>query len=160
MKVLAIDPGYERVGIAVVERKNSGDKEQLLYSECFETSAELPFDKRITLIGEEVERIINAHHPTCCALETLFFNNNQKTAFRVAEVRGMLIYLSQRNNLKLFEYTPLQVKIAITGYGKSEKKQIIAMVKRLIEIPEKVSRDDEFDAIAIGLTCIVSNHRA
>lgn len=156
MKVLAIDPGYERVGIAVLLKNERGEKEEVCYSSCFRTSADLSFRERLCRIGKEIEDIIDTQKPDCVALEGLFFNSNQKTALRVAEVRGMLLYLAARRALHVYEYTPLQIKIAITGYGRSDKKQIAEMVKRLITVPKPTALDDEFDAIAIGLTCLAS----
>ena len=152
MRILAIDPGFERVGIAVLEKKQR-EREELLYSACFKTSAALPFSNRLLLIGNEVERIIKKYSPHALAIETLFFNTNQKTAMRVAEARGIIIFESQKNKLAIFEYTPLQVKVAITGYGKATKKQIASMVPRLITFTHSTKKlDDEIDAIAIGLT--------
>ncbi len=152
MKILAIDPGFERLGIAVLQKKQRG-KEELLYSACFKTSAKLPFSKRLLAIGNEIEKIIKKYNPSALAIETLFFNTNQKTAMRVAEARGVIIFESQKNGLGIFEYTPLQVKIAITGYGKATKDQIAIMVSKLINLKDRGGKnDDELDAIAIGLT--------
>lgn len=157
IKILAIDPGYERVGIAVIEKasSNSGD-EELIYSDCFKTSAKLPFLERLRLIGEEVERIIKKYKPTAFAIEKLFFNTNQKTATMVSEVRGAFIYIALKNKLKVFEYTPLQIKVAVCGDGHGDKEQVIAMVKNLIKIEKQIKYDDEYDAIAVGLTCFAS----
>ena len=151
IKVISIDPGYERVGIAVIE-KIGGEKENLLFSECFKTSAKLSHDKRLALLGQEVRKIIRKYAPEDLAIEQLFFSENQKTALKVAEARGVLIYEAALQNIEVYEYTPLEVKIATTGYGRSSKEQVTAMVCKLIKIPEKVRLDDEFDAIAIGLT--------
>ena len=151
-RVLAIDPGFERLGIAVLEKKQKG-REELIFSSCFKTSAQLPFSKRLLLIGKEVEKLIKKHKPEVLAIEKLFLTTNQKTAMRVAEVRGAVIFIAQKNKLAVFEYTPLQVKIAITGYGKATKGQIMAMVPKLIFFSGKDKKtDDEFDAIAIGIT--------
>lgn len=154
-RIIAVDPGYERVGFAVIEKEERG-KEILLYSDCFETSAKLPFEERLLSIGAETERLIKKWGPEAFAIETLFFNTNQKTASRVSEARGALIYLAARHGLSVSEYTPLQVKIAITGYGRSEKRQVTDMVKKLITIEKSIKRDDEYDAIAIGLTHLAS----
>lgn len=159
MTILAIDPGYERVGIAIVEKENR--KEKLIYSDCFKTSSKLPFLERLQLVGDEVERIIKKHKPKALAIEKLFFNTNQKTATMVSEARGALIYIALKNKLKVFEYTPLQIKVAVCGDGHGDKKQIITMVKNLIEIKKEINSpasggDDEYDAIAIGLTCFAS----
>lgn len=152
MRIVAIDPGFERVGIAVLQKKG-GVRETLLYSDCFETRARDPFHKRLFEIGKEFERIVVCFKPEILAIETLFFNTNQKTAMRVAEVRGALQFEAYARGLHIFEYTPLQVKTAVAGYGRAPKEQISAMVKNLISIPQnKEKKDDEIDAIAIGLT--------
>lgn len=154
MRILAIDPGFERVGIAVLEKKNG--KESLLYSDCFKTSSKLPFEKRLLLIGGEISRIIEAHTPTALAIETLFFNSNQKTAMRVAEARGVIIYAAISHGLAVCEYTPLQVKTAVAGYGKADKEQVARMAEKILGIEKSVSYDDETDAIALGITCLAS----
>lgn len=152
MRVLAIDPGYERLGLAIVE--SALPKEKVLYSDCLRTSPEDSFPDRLKQIGLEVERLVSRYIPDAVALEQLFFNTNQKTAMHVAEVRGALLYIAHKVNIPTYEYTPLQVKTAILGYGRGEKKQVIDMVERLVDIP-KISRlDDEYDAIAIGITCL------
>ncbi|MBT7339433.1 MAG: crossover junction endodeoxyribonuclease RuvC, partial [Candidatus Jacksonbacteria bacterium] len=154
---LSIDPGYERVGIAVLEKTSAGSGgEELIYSECFKTSKELPFTQRLELVGNEVERVIKQYKPEAFAIEKLFFNTNQKTATNVSEVRGALIYIALKNKLKVFEYTPLQIKVAVAGDGHGDKEQVIAMVKNLIKIEKEIKYDDEYDAIAVGLTCSAS----
>ncbi len=150
-KVISVDPGYERLGIAVVE-KDGGKKEELIFSECFKTSAKLKHEKRLALLGQEIKKIIKEYEPTDMAIEELFFSNNQKTAMRVAEARGVIIYEASLQNIQVYEYKPVEIKMAVTGYGKSTKNQVISMVKRLIKIPPTVKNDDEFDAIATGLT--------
>lgn len=154
MRVFAIDPGYERVGIAVLEKKDG--KEVLLYSDCFKTSPKLSFENRLLLIGKELGRVIDSYKPEALAVETLFFNSNQKTAMRVAEARGVIIYAGVSRGLMLHEYTPLQIKIAVTGYGKADKKQVSFMTQKLLGIAGDARYDDETDAIALGLTCLAS----
>jgi crossover junction endodeoxyribonuclease RuvC len=151
MIIISIDPGYERLGIAILEKIPKG-KEVLVFSECFKTSAKLPHDERLTLIGNRIKEIIRKYKPEVLATEKLFFSGNQKTAMLVAEARGVILYTGSSLGLKVFEYTPNEVKIAITGYGRSEKRQIIDMVKKLIVVKKETKSDDEFDAIAIGLT--------
>ena len=150
MKIIAIDPGYERVGIAVL------DKDTVIFSECFKTSPRLKMAERIFEIGREINKIIKKFKPEAMAIETLYFTTNQKTAMGVAEARGAIIYEASRAGLKIFEYTPLQVKIAVTGYGRSDKKAVMAMVGKLLKPGSKpgFSSDDELDAIAVGLTCL------
>ena len=154
-RVIAIDPGYERIGIAVVEKK-SREKEVLLFSECFKTSAKLSHDKRLALLGGEIARVIAQYSPTDMAIEELFFNENTTTALKVAEARGVVVYEAANAALEIYEYTPQEIKMAVTGYGRSDKSQVTSMVQKLISIPTKNNSkkiiDDEFDAIAIGLT--------
>ncbi|MFZ2621477.1 MAG: crossover junction endodeoxyribonuclease RuvC [Minisyncoccia bacterium] len=160
MKIISIDPGYERLGIAILEKPLQGrtlKKEMLLFSECFKTSSKLPHNKRLTLIGNRIKEIIKKYKPEALATEKLFFSGNQKTAMLVAEARGVILYSGSSLGLKVFEYTPNEVKIAITGYGRSEKRQMIDMVKKLIIVNSKTNSDDEFDAIAIGLTHFAIN---
>ncbi|MFO0718607.1 MAG: crossover junction endodeoxyribonuclease RuvC [Candidatus Paceibacterota bacterium] len=155
IRVIAVDPGYERLGIAIIE-KSGGAKEELVFSECFKTSAKLSHEKRLALLGQEIKKVIEKYEPTDMAIEELFFSGNQKTAMKVSEARGVIIYEGSLKNLNVYEYKPVEIKIAVTGYGKSTKNQVIAMVKRLIKTPEKTKIDDEFDAIATGLTHIAS----
>lgn len=154
MRVLAFDPGYERLGAAIVEK--SGGRETLLHSECVRTSASLPFSERLRELGEAAEALIAQFSPHAMALEKVYFEKNAKTAMQIAEVRGMLMHIASVRGLALHEYTPLQVKVAITGYGKSQKNAVAAMLPRLIALPPKKRIDDEVDAIAIGLTCLAS----
>ncbi len=158
MRILGIDPGFERLGVAVLE-KNAREKEQVIFSECFKTSSKLDFSERLLLIGNEVKKIIKEYKPEVLAIETLFLNTNQKTVMRVAEARGVVIYEATQAGLKIFEATPLQIKVATTGYGRADKAQMMKMVKILVQIPENKTRakagqesDDELDAIAIALT--------
>ena len=156
MKIISIDPGYERVGIAILE-KNPGDKkETVVYSECFKTSAKLPFQERLLLIGEHLEKIIKKYEPKNMAIEKLFFENNQKTAMGVSEARGAMIYICKKNKINVFEYTPLQIKSAVTGYGKADKGMVMDMVPKLVFMKKETKSDDELDAVAIGITCIAS----
>lgn len=157
MKILSFDPGYERLGIAVVEKGQP--KNILLFSECFQTSKKDLFSDRLFSIGERVAYLIKQHKPDRVAIETLFFNTNQKTALRVAETRGVLLYVAKKSNLPVFEYTPLQIKIAVTGYGVAPKQQMDIMVRNLMVIEKSNMMDDEMDAIAVGITCIASNKK-
>lgn len=153
MRILAIDPGFERMGVAIID-KTLKPKHELVYSSCFKTSAKIPFHTRLTLIGEELENIIKKYKPEALAIEKLYFTNNQKTVMGVSEARGVMVYTASRNSLQIFEYTPPQIKIAVTGYGKSSKDAVMSMVPKLIEMEKKTNSDDELDAIAIGITCL------
>lgn len=151
MRILGIDPGFERLGVAVLEKGKIG-KEKVIFSECFKTSSKLEFSKRLFLIGEEVKRVIQEYKPEVLAIETLFLTTNHKTVMHVAEARGVILYEASRAGLKIFEASPPQIKIATTGYGKADKNQIIKMVKLLVDIDESKKSDDELDAIAIAIT--------
>jgi crossover junction endodeoxyribonuclease RuvC len=151
MRIISIDPGYERLGIAILE-KLPKQKEVLLFSECFKTSAKIPHHERLALIGDRLKEVIRKWKPESLVVEKLFFSTNQKTALLVAEVRGIILYVGSEAKLQIYEYAPIEVKTAITGYGRSEKKQMIEMVRKLIKVDSKTNSDDEFDAIAIGLT--------
>ena len=156
MIVLGIDPGYERLGIAILE-KNGGDKcEKVIFSECFKTSSKLDFSARLLLIGDEVQNVIKKYKPEVLSIETLFLTTNQKTVMHVAEARGVVIYEAKKAGLKIFEATPLQIKVATTGYGRADKNQIIKMVKMLVKIDNSKKSDDELDAIAIALTAFAN----
>lgn len=153
MKIIAIDPGFERVGIAVIEKTNLR-KDKLVYSNCFKTSTKISFPERLKNIGEEIEKIIKKYKPGVLAIEKLYFTTNQKTAMGVAEARGAILYIASKNNLSVCEYTPPQIKLAVTGYGKATKEMIMVMVPKLIDIDSGINSDDELDAIAVGLTCL------
>ena len=151
MKIISIDPGYARLGLSTFD-KAKNEKEILLFSECFKTSAKLPHHERLALIGDRLKEVIKKWKPEQLATEKLFFAGNQKTALLVSEARGVILYIGSSLGLEIFEYRPNEIKIAITGYGSAEKKQIMDMTRKLIKIDSKTNSDDELDAIAIGLT--------
>ncbi len=155
MIIIGIDPGYDRLGIAIVEKLHS-QKENLVYSECFSTDPKEEIYDRFLKIGLRVREMIKIYKPEALAIETLFITKNQKTAMRVSEARGIITYEALLAKIPVFEYTPLQIKMAITGDGKSDKSQIMKMLPMLIKIPTKNDRnkmiDDEYDAIAIALS--------
>jgi crossover junction endodeoxyribonuclease RuvC len=154
MKILGIDPGYERLGIAIIE-KEKNKKNKLIFSETFKTSAKDSNAERLFQIQTEIEKVIKKYKPERLGIETLFFNKNVKTAIKVAEARGIILSLSQKNRLKIFELSPQQIKIAATGYGKSDKTAISKMVSLLIETNKNSTMlDDEYDAIAAALAVI------
>lgn len=150
MKVIAIDPGYDRCGIAIIEKLQVG--EVLLHSDCITTAKESPFIERLGDVIDSVQEAIGRYAPSEMAIEKLFFNKNQKTAMRVAEVRGALIELARSRNLPVHEYTPGQIKVAVTGDGASDKGRVARMAQLLLRIEAKQRKDDEYDAIAVGIT--------
>lgn len=154
--ILGIDPGYGRVGLAVIKKENGRDK--LIHSECFETDSKLPHPKRLLLIGEKIKDAIKKYCPEKIAIETLLWSKNKKTAMQVAEARGVILLESARAGALICEYNPNQIKLAVTGYGKSDKKQVINMIEKLVKLgpAQKKRHDDEYDSIAIAITCSAS----
>ncbi len=155
-RVVSVDPGFDRLGIAVLE-KNKG-KEKLIHSECIVTNPKDGREIRLLNIGKRFKEIVKEHKPSSFAVETLFFNQNVTSAIGVAEARGVVIFEAASAGLPLFEYSPQAIKIAVTGYGKANKLQIKSMVERLISLPNKDKvLDDEIDAIAVGITHLASH---
>lgn len=142
--VIAIDPGYDRVGIAVC----SGDT--VHHSECFVPDSK-KFSERLAAIARRIQDIVHEFSPDAFAMETLFFSKNVKTALQVAEARGAIILTAAQAGLPLYEYSPQEVKIAVTSVGNADKRQVIAMVERLVTLPPQKRLDDEYDAIAVAL---------
>lgn len=153
VRIIGIDPGYDRMGLAIIERKK-GEKETLLWSTCVESSRALPFEERLALLAQEFERTVKKYQPSILSLEKIFFTKNQRTGIAVAEVRGMLRYLAQTRHLAVMEYTPQQIKQAVTGYGNADKKQVAHMVTLILTLKNIRRHDDEYDAIAVGLTAL------
>jgi crossover junction endodeoxyribonuclease RuvC len=163
-RILGIDPGYDRCGVAIVE--GTMQKPRLVFSCCIETDRKQSFPERILFIFKCLSDIIEEHKPTDCSIEDLFFTTNQKTAIKVAEARGVCLLAAAYFKLKIGEYTPLQVKTYLTSYGRADKKQVYFIVEKILKLDfsgktkESVElkkewsqkQDDEIDAIAIALT--------
>jgi crossover junction endodeoxyribonuclease RuvC len=151
VRILGIDPGFDRMGVCVLEKV--GTKESLVYSACIVTSKKESFESRLALIGRELESVLKKHAPHELAIEKLFFAKNQTTAINVAEVRGVVLYISHLHGLSVHEYSPPQIKLAVTGYGRASKDDIASMVPKILgkALSGKLL-DDELDAIAIALT--------
>lgn len=155
MRVIAIDPGYDRCGIAILE-KEGNEKEKIVFSECFQTDKKTSLNQRIFSIGKRIEALIESYQPTYMAIEGLFFSKNTKTALQVSETRGVVIFQGVNKGLTLYEYTPNQIKVAVTGYGSARKEDVHRLVEKLISLDDKKYIDDEIDAIAVGLTFFAS----
>lgn len=152
MIILSIDPGFGRLGVAILDATNR-TKPNLIFSDCIQTSPKLNFEDRLLVVGNAIENLISNYRPDVLAIEKLYFAANEKTAIGVAEARGVILYEAARAKIQVREFGPGEVKVAVTGYGKSDKKAILSMIPRLIPLPEKKMLDDELDAIAVGLTC-------
>lgn len=150
MRILGIDPGYARVGWAAIEAQSS--KFKVYNYGCIETSKDTPSQERLADVYTQVCKLIKKYEPDALAIEELFFTNNAKTAFKVGEARGVIILAGAMQKISVFSYTPLQIKIAVTGYGNADKGQVGRMIKAILKLHEMPKLDDTADAIAVALT--------
>jgi len=150
MRVISIDPGYGRCGVAVVS--GTANKQECEYSECIETDSKTEFTDRLVEICATVRTLIKKYQPDALAIEKLFFNQNTATAMQVAQVKGALILVAKEEGLETYDYAPQEIKTAVVGYGKSPKAQMIQMVGQLVDVRSEAKHDDEYDAIAVGIT--------
>ncbi len=149
MIILGIDPGIAIVGYGILE--HAGNKFRVIDYGAITTPAGQKLSDRLRDIYESVNILIERHHPDQFAIEELFFNTNVKTAISVAHGRGVAILAATVQGLPVFEYTPLQVKQSVTGYGRADKAQVQRMVKTLLGLPEVPKPDDVADALAIAI---------
>ena len=155
MIILGIDPGTTRVGYAVIKKKDSYNL-NLLTCGCLESKNKEQKD-RLKEISYLISSLILKYHPEILAIEKLFFAKNAKTALTVAEARGVIINSANSLNLNILEFTPLEIKVAITGYGKAEKEQVKKMACRILKLEKIPKIDDTSDALAIALTACYTN---
>ena len=149
MVILGIDPGLAIVGYGIIEYKNSAFT-TIAYG-SIQTPAHTPVENRIYTIYSDLNRIIEMYRPTDMAVEELFFNTNQKTVITVAEARGVILLCAKQKGISIYEYTPLQVKQAVVGYGRAEKQQVMAMVRMLLNLQKTPRPDDAADALALAI---------
>ena len=149
MIILGIDPGLAIVGWAVIESAR-GKTRPIAYG-AIRTPAHTDIEARLLMIEEDLTSVIEKYKPDEMAIEELFFNTNITTGIAVAEARGVILCTAHKHGVKISEYTPLQVKQAVVGYGKAEKHQVIAMVTSILKLPEPPKPDDTADAVAIAI---------
>lgn len=149
MIILGIDPGTATTGYGVIEKQ--GNKLCFLACGCILTSAQQSDSKRLKQISEQFKELIKKYKPDALAIESLFFCKNQKTIITVSQSKGVFLLEAENKKLPIFEYTPLQVKMAVTGYGKAEKKQIQRMVKTILNLDKAPSPDDAADALSVAI---------
>lgn len=149
MIILGIDPGLAIVGWGVLEC--NGCRFKTLGYGSIQTPAGMRTEERLACIYKDLNAIIDHFHPDEMAVEELFFTNNITTGIRVAEARGIILLCGEQKGLRIAEYTPMQVKQAVVGYGKAEKKQVITMVTSLLKLPAPPKPDDTADALAIAI---------
>jgi crossover junction endodeoxyribonuclease RuvC len=149
LRIIGIDPGYAIVGYGVLDY--AGNKFTVVEYGAITTPAEMPFDQRLVRIYDELDVLLKRLSPHAMAIEKLFFTTNQKTGIDVAQARGVIQLCSVKNGAAIAEYTPLQVKQSVVGYGKAEKKQVQQMTKTLLGLDSVPKPDDTADALAIAI---------
>ena len=149
MRILGIDPGYATIGFGLIEAER-GQARMLRYG-AITTPAGLPLSRRLYQISCDMEELIAQLKPDAMAVEELFFNTNITTGIAVAHGRGVILCAAEKCGIPLYEYTPSQVKLAVTGYGKAEKHQVMDMTKRLLKLTAMPKPDDAADALALAL---------
>lgn len=149
MIILGIDPGYAIVGYGVLEYKNNHFK-TLDYG-AITTDAGTDFNRRLEIIYDDLTELMEKYKPDAMSVEKVFYNSNAKTVIDVSQARGVIILAAQKNKIPVFEYTPLQVKQSVVGYGRAEKKQIQEMVKRILFLEKVPKPDDTADALAMAV---------
>jgi len=149
MRILGIDPGYATIGFGVVE--SSGAQVRMVTYGAITTPAGLPLSRRLYQIGSDMEELIGKLRPDVISIEELFFNTNITTGIAVAHGRGVILYAAEKCGIPLYEYTPGQVKLAVTGYGKAEKRQVMDMTRRLLKLRAVPRPDDAADALALAI---------
>jgi len=150
-RILGIDPGFGRVGWGIVEKQNN-DWAHIAHG-CIETEMNDRFIERLKVIQKELNDIIDKYKPIRCAVEELFFYKNVKTAMKVGQARGVILLTLSQADLPVDEFTPLQVKQSMTGYGRAEKGQLQRILQVHLKMKEKPKQDDAADALAVALTC-------
>lgn len=149
MVIMGIDPGYAIVGFGIVDYKNN--KFDLLSYGAITTEAKTDFSDRLIRIYEGIDSLIKKYRPDAIAIERLYFTTNQKTAIDVAQARGVILLAARQNLINVSEYTPLQVKGAVVGYGKAEKKQVMEMTRVMLGLKDYPKPDDAADALAVAI---------
>jgi len=155
MRILGIDPGTGILGFGVIDAQPGG-KARMVDAGVIRTPSTETDSQRLLTIYNELELIIQEHKPTIMSVEKLFFAQNVTTAMTVSQARGVVLLLGEKNNMELHEFTPLQIKQALTGYGRADKKQIQEMVKILLNLKEVPKPDDCADALAAAITCSIT----
>ena len=149
MVVLGIDPGYAIVGYGIVKYQNN--RFTPIDYGAVTTKAGIEFSSRLEKIYEEIYDLIQKYKPDAISIEKLFFNTNSTTAIDVAQARGVILLAAKKNNIPYFEYTPLQVKQAVTGYGRAQKPQVMEITRRLLGLEKCPKPDDTADALAMAI---------
>lgn len=149
MLILGIDPGFATIGFALLQVE--WGKQALMNCGVITTPAGQPLPARLLQISRDMEELLTTFRPDAMAVEELFFTNNITTGISVAQARGVILTEAERQSVPIFEYSPSQIKMAVTGYGKAEKRQVMEMTKRLLSLSAIPKPDDAADAVAVAL---------
>lgn len=149
MRILGIDPGYATVGFGVLDYQ--GMRFSTVEYGAILTEAHTDFSDRLCVIYEDMTYLLEHYKPQCISVEKLFFNTNKTTGIMVAEARGVILLVAGQHQTPVYEYTPLQVKSAVVGYGKAEKAQVMDMTRRILRLDEVPKPDDAADALALAI---------
>lgn len=162
--IIGIDPGTAKMGCCILKfgkKKTKGVNSvrngtskyylELIESQVFTTTPDLALPMRLKILYNNITQMVKKHNPDTMSIERIFFNTNAKTAINVGQARGVALLVAGQKNLEVFEYTALEAKMVLTGYGRSDKKQMQEAVKKLLNLPEQIKSDDANDAVAIAL---------
>jgi len=158
MTILGIDPGTATTGYGIIKSGKRKDEFELVDFGVISTKAKLPDAERLKILADDLSKIIKKHKPACVGVEKLFFTTNQKTVMTVSQARGVVLYIAQHNRIPILEFTPLQIKSFICGYGKADKKQVQYMVQKTFKLKSIPKPDDAADALAVAL-CAAFHHK-
>jgi crossover junction endodeoxyribonuclease RuvC len=150
--IVSVDPGFDRFGVAIVER-NTG-KDSVVFSDCIQTDKKLNFEIRLLNVIDEFETIIKNYKPEILCMESVFMHKNAKSVINVAEIKGAVKLIAAKHGIKIVEMTPQKIKLAVAGSGAAKKDEVIKMVKLITKHKSKTGLDDEYDAVACGLAAL------
>ena len=156
MIILGIDPGTARTGFGIIKKTKDKNKLKTIDYGCITTDPALSDGKRLKIINDELNKLIKKYQPDILAVENVYFFKNLKTAMPVSQAKGVILLTAAKKKIPVYEFTPLQVKMTIVGYGRADKKQIQKMVKVLLNLKEVPRPDDAADALAIAICCAYS----
>lgn len=159
MIILGLDPGSAKTGYGVIEKRPRSKLECITYG-CITTPQSKSNSERLLLLEKELAGILKRYQPNVAAVERLFFFKNLKTVMPVSEARGVILLTLARHKIPMYEFTPLQVKMTIAGYGRAEKKQVQRMVKEILSLPEIPKPDDAADGLAMAIACSITQRPA
>src|SRR3989344_277256 len=158
MTILGIDPGTATTGYGIIKTGKRKDEFVIGDFGVISTKAKLPDAERLKILADDLTKIIKKYKPACVGVEKLFFTTNQKTVMAVSQARGVVLYIAQAHKIPILEFTPLQVKSFICGYGKADKKQVQYMVQKTFKLKSIPKPDDAADALAVAL-CAAFHHK-